>query len=208
MTRTVMTPAGRLAVGTLLLVAVPALAAGTMTALQARAYLSDQGIDILPENLPQQILIGNAEAVDALIAAGIDVKAKTSLPQSPLELAAMSCSGGRMPAPVTLHMIDSLIAAGADPDAPGIQGLGPLMIASQQCQAPVVSRLVAAGAKLDSRTPQGFTPLTVALTFKNYGAAGALIDKGARITAADGRKLTEGSTDQRLKALVARAKAS
>ena len=128
---------------------------GRMTQAQARAYLADQGIDPIPENVPQQILIGNAKALDALVAAGVN--AKTSLQQSPLELAARSCAGGRVALPVTLHLVDTLLAAGADPNAPGMQGLGPLMIAAQQCCAPVSDRLLRVGAKLDSRTPQGFT---------------------------------------------------
>ncbi len=33
---------------------------GGITQAQARAYLADQGIDPIPENVPQQILIGNA----------------------------------------------------------------------------------------------------------------------------------------------------
>jgi len=148
-------------------------------------------------------MMGDATAVDALIAAGLD--AKRSLPQSPLELAAMSCAGGWVPPEVTDHMMEALIAAGANPNAPGIQGLGPLMLAAQQCRAPVVKRLVAAGARLDSTTPQGFTPLSMALIVKNYDAAQALIDAGARIPADVGKKLTEGSSDQRLKDLVARA---
>ncbi len=176
-----------------------------MTSAEARAYLADQGIDPIAENVPQQILIGNAKALDALVAAGVNVNAKTSLPQSPLELAAMSCAGGRVEAPVTLHMVNTLLAAGADPNAPGIQGLGPLMIAAQQCRAAVVDRLAQAGATLDSRTPQGFTPLGMALTVKNYDAAEALIGKGARITPGEGRKLTEGANDPTLKALVGRA---
>ncbi len=178
---------------------------GGMTQADARAYLAERGIDPIPENVPQQILIGNAKALDALVAAGVDVNAKTSLPQSPLELAAMSCAGNRVALPVTLHILDTLLAAGADPNAPGIQGLGPLMVASQQCRGPVVDRLLQAGAKLDSRTPQGFTPLGMALTVKNYDAAAALIGKGARITPAEGRKLTEGPHDPVLQALVARA---
>ena len=40
---------------------------------------------------------------------------------------------------------------------------------------------------------------------KNYDAAAALIGKGARITAAEGRELTEGVTDPALRALVAHA---
>jgi len=194
-----------LAVSCVALAAAASAAPGQMTAQEARAYLQAAGIAVLPDSLPQVIITGDDKAVDALIAAGLDVNAKGSLPQSPLELAAMSCAGGRVAPAVTAHMMDSLIAAGANPNAPGIQGLGPLMLAAQQCDAAVIKRLVAAGAKLDSRTPQGFTPLSMALIVKNYSAAEALVDAGARISPEVGQKLTEGSNDQRLKDLVTRA---
>ena len=117
----------------------------------------------------------------------------------------MSCAGGRVALPVTLHLVDTLLAAGADPNAPGMQGLEPLIIAAQQCRAPVIDRLLRAGAKLDSREPQGFTPLGMALTVKSYDAAAALIGEGVRITPAEGRGLTESATDPALRALVAHA---
>ena len=175
-----------------------------MTRPQAFAYLQANGIEASPDSLSQQIITGGVEAVDALVAAGVDVRARTSLPQSSLTLAAMTCAGGRLPTSATLHMMDTLVEAGADANAPGMSGLGPLMVASQQCKAPVVKRLLAAGARLDSRTPQGFTPLSMALTVGNYDAAEALIDGGARLSAESGRKLqTPGN--RRLNELVARA---
>ncbi len=177
----------------------------TMTSPQARAWLRAHGIDPLPDNVPQQILSGNADALDALIAAGVDINKKTSLPQSPLELASMSCSGGRTPPAVTVRMVGSLIKAGADVNSPGMAGLTPLMIAVQECTPAVLKRLLAAGANRDARMPQGLTPLSMALLVKNYGAAEVLIDAGARISVEGGRKLTEGSDDQMLKDLVKRA---
>lgn len=175
-----------------------------MTKQQARDLLQQQGIELLSENLPQQIIGGNVEALDAMITLGVDVNAKTGLPQSPLELAATSCSNPEVKPAATAHIVDSLVAAGANPNAPGIQGLGPLMIAAQQCGSLVIKHLIAAGAKLDSRTPQGFTPLSMALITKHYDAAEALIDAGARISPQAGDKLTQGSEDARLKDLVRR----
>lgn len=177
-----------------------------MSLAQARAYLKAEQIDLLPDNLAQQIVTGNVEAVDAMVAAGIDVNAQSLLPQSPLELAAMTCSGGRLAPEATVHMMDTLIAAGANPNTPGMAGLGPLMIAAQQCKPAVIKRLIAAGAKLDSRTPQGYTPLSMALTVSNYDAAEALIDGGAKLSAAGAQKLTrDGPGNERLNGLVARA---
>jgi uncharacterized protein len=177
-----------------------------MTQAQARAYLKAQQIDPLPDNLAQQILSGDVEAVDALVAAGVDVNAKTSLPQSSLELAGMTCAGGRVATEDTVHIMNALLVAGANPNTPGMAGLGPLMLAAQQCKPPVVKRLIEAGAKLDSRTPQGFTPLSMALIVSNYDAADALIEGGARLSVESGQKLTQGAPDnKRLSDLVARA---
>ncbi len=179
--------------------------AKTMSPSEAHDYLKRHGIALVPDSLPEQLIGGNAEALDALIAAGLNVNAKGSLPQSPLELAAMSCTNPQVDPAVTTHMMDTLLTAGADANAPGMQGLGPLMIAAQQCGALPVKRLIAAGAKLDSRTPQGFTPLSMALITKHYDAAQALIDAGAKLSPEAGQKLTTGSDDERLKALVAKA---
>jgi ankyrin repeat protein len=177
-----------------------------MTRAQARAYLKAEQIDPSPDSLAQQILSGDVEAVDAMVAAGVDVNATTSMPQSSLELAGMTCAGGRVATEDTLHIMNTLIVAGANPNTPGMAGLGPLMVAAQQCKPPVVKRLIAAGAKLDSRTPQGFTPLSMALIVSNYDAAEALIDGGARLSVESGQKLTQGTPDnKRLNDLVARA---
>ncbi len=179
-----------------------------MSKQQATKVLEAAGIDPVPDNYATAIMNGDADSVDALIALGVDPNVKGTLPQSPLELAATACSNPRVQEAAVARIVDSLVVAGADPNAPGMQGLGPLMIASQQCGALVVNRLLAAGSKLDSRTPQGFTPLSMALITKHYAAAGALIDAGARISPEVGRKLTEGSEDAQLKALVARGTAS
>lgn len=199
-----MTSPAKAALALLLCTATAHAQAPAMTRQQAQALLQAEGVPLVPDALPQEIMAGKADVLDAMILLGIDVNAKTSLPQSPLELAAMSCTAGTKPA-VTAHMVDALVAAGANPNAPGMGGLGPLMTASQQCGALVVQHLVKAGAKLDSRTPQGFTPLSMALITKHYDAASALIDAGARLSPDAARKLTEGSDDAQLKDLVRRA---
>jgi ankyrin repeat protein len=177
-----------------------------MSRAEAHAYLEAKQIDLLADNFASKIVTGDAGAVDAMVAAGIDVNGTSSLPQSSLELAAMTCSGDRSAPEITLHIMDTLTAAGANPNTPGMAGLGPLMIAAQQCKAPVVKRLIAAGARLDSRTSQGFTPLSMALIVSNYEAAEALIESGARLSVESGQKLTEGqSGNKRLVDLVARA---
>jgi ankyrin repeat protein len=190
-------------------IALLALAAAApptpMTRQGATKVLEAAGVDPLPDNYPDVIMNGDAASVRALIALGVDPNTKTSLPQPPLELAAMSCSNPRVQPDATAGIVDALVAAGADPNAPGIQGLGPLMIAAQQCGAQVVHHMLAAGAKLNSRTPQGFTPLTMALITRNFEAADALIGAGARLSPAEAAKFTGGPPDAELTALIARA---
>ena len=176
-----------------------------MTRQEATKTLSDAGIDPVPDNFPNPIIAGDAASVRAMIALGVD--AKTSLPQSSLELAAMSCSNPQVQPDATAAIVDALVAAGADPNAPGMQGLGPLMIAAQQCGALVVHHLLAAGAKLGSRTPQGFTPLSMALVTRHYDAAGELIAAGARLSPAEAAKFAGGPPDTRLQDLLAKATA-
>lgn len=177
-----------------------------MTSAKARAYLQSEQIPLVPDSLAQQIVSGNVKAVDAMVAAGIDVNAPSDLPQSSLELAGMTCAGGRLPPEETVHIMNTLIGAGANPNTPGMAGLGPLMLAAQQCKPPVIKRLIEAGAKLDSRTPQGFTPLSMALIVSNYDAAEALIDAGARLSAEGAQKFAQADpANKRLNDLVARA---
>lgn len=183
----------------------------TMTKAEAKAYLDEQNIDLLPDNLPTKIMTGDAKSVEAMIVAGLDLKAKGPLPQSPLELAAQTCGPGmRVDGKDTLRMIDLLVAGGVDPNHEGMAGLSSLMIAAQQqCPPVVIKRLLSAGAKIDARTPQGFTPLSMALIVANYDGAQTLIDAGARISPEVGKKFLTGTADddKRLVELVGRATA-
>jgi len=180
-----------------------------MTKPEAVAYLKTRNIALVPDILPQTILSGDVKGLEALIVAGLDLKAKGSLPQSPLDLAAMSCSAGpRVKPEETRIMVDLLLAGGVDPNQ-GMPVLPALMIAAQQRCAPVVIRhLLAGGAKIDIRNPQGVTPLSMALEVRNYEGAQTLIDAGARISPEAGRKILAGSDDDpRLGEIVARATA-
>lgn len=197
-------PIKRLALAAPLL-ALMAAAPPPETRQQATDVLREAGVDPLPDNYPDVIMNGNLPAVRAMIALGIDPNAKTSLPQSSLELAASACSNPGVTPESVAGIVDALVAAGANPNAPGIQGLGPLMIAAQQCGALVVNHLLAAGAKLDSRTPQGFTPLSMALVTKHYDAADALVAAGARLSSGEAAKFRGGPPDARLDGLLTKA---
>jgi len=182
-----------------------------MTKAEAVAYLEDAGVDLLPDNLPGRILSGDADGVEAMIVAGIDLKAKGSLPQSPLQLAAQSCTRGAHVKPAdTLRMIDLLLGGGVDPNHDGMAGLTALILAAQQqCPPIVIKHLLAGGAKLEQRTPQGFTALSMALIVANFDAAETLIEAGARLSPEAGRKFLTGTKDDnpRLVELIGRATA-
>jgi hypothetical protein len=179
----------------------------TMTKAEAKAYLAGEGVDVLPDNLTQQIVTGNVKGVDALVVMGVDVNAKGDMPQTSLEMATMTCAGGRVKPEDTVHIMSTLLSAGANPNAIGMEGMGGVLtMASQQCAAPVVKLLLGAGAKLDVRTPQGFTPLSMALLVKNYDAASALIAGGAKLSPEAAQKFTQADPDDKeLASLVASA---
>jgi len=180
-----------------------------MTKAEATSYLKRNNMAILPDYLPQVIMGGNVDALEALVVAGLDLKAKGSFPQTPLDLAALSCSPGtRIKQEDTLRMIDLLLGGGVDPNQEGMAGLSALMIAAQQqCPPIVIKRLLAGGAKLEARTPQGVTPLSMALIVTNYDGAEALIEAGARLSPEVGKKLLTTADNPRLVDLVARATA-
>lgn len=171
-----------------------------MTRAQANAYLDANRMSPLRGNLTSPLIGGAVETVQALLAAGVDPNEKGETPQSTLELAAMSCSGGRVKPAVTVAMMDALFAAGAHPDEAGPGGMTALIAAAQNCPGVVVRRLVAGGAKLDARTPQGFTALSMALLLSNYDAATALIDAGARLSPNAAQKLLKGHESDKVRA--------
>ncbi|MGA9333458.1 MAG: ankyrin repeat domain-containing protein [Rudaea sp.] len=177
-----------------------------MTREQANAYLDAHQLSPLRGNLTSPLIGGRVEEVEALLAAGVDPNEKDELPQTTLELAAMSCSGGRVKPADTVAMMDALLAAGARPNDPGMGGMTALISAAQKCPGVVLKRLIAGGAKLDARTPQGYTALSMALLLSNYDAAAVLIDAGARLSPTAARKLLDGhKADKRRVALVKRA---
>lgn len=183
-----------------------------MTKAEATAYLKRNGMAVSPDYLPQVIIGGNVDELEALVMAGLDLKAKGSVPRTPLEFAAQSCTPGvRVKKEDALRIFDLLLGGGADPNQAGMAGLSVLMLAAQQqCPPIIIKHLLAAGAKLDARSAQGFTALSMALIVDNYDAADVLIEAGARLSPEAGKKFLTGTSDDnpRLVELVARATAS
>jgi ankyrin repeat protein len=195
------------------LTAQPAANSGSpiphMTRAEGLAYLHEQAhdLDVDATNLVSPMLSGEIDTVEALLAAGVDANDR-ALPRPALELAAATCADKRVDERGTLTLIEVLLAHGAKINPPGATELSPLMVAAQHCSAAVVRRFLRAGADLHFHTSLGIAPLSMALIIRNYDAAGALVDAGARLSPEAAAKLLTGkNNDPRLVALVKRARA-
>jgi ankyrin repeat protein len=153
---------------------------------------------------------GDAASVSALLAKGIDPNARGSLGKTPLRMAtSFACMMPAVAEKDLLATVDALIAGGANVNEVDDYGLGVLLMAAQKCKAAAVTRLLKAGADTEQRSPQGLSPLSMALIVKNYDAAGALVDHGARLSRESIAKLfPEPPTEPELAALVKRATAT
>ncbi len=173
----------------------------------ALAFLEENDLNSHPNNMSGYAMDGNADAVIAMLAAGVDANVKGTLPQSPLFMAStMACAAKTVVLKDQIRTMDALIASGANVNAMW-EGLSILTMSAQQCPAVIVKRLLNAGAKIDARSPQGFTPLSMALVVGNVESATALVDAGARISAAVAAKLFDKNDEvsSEIKALIARA---
>jgi ankyrin repeat protein len=152
---------------------------------------------------------GQVDDVRALLAKGIDPNVRGSLGKTPLRMATSLACTMSVPEKDVLAIVDALIEKGADVNEVDDFGLGVLLMAAQKCKAAPVTRLLKAGADMEQRSPQGFSPLSMALIVKNYEAAGALVDHGARLSRASIAKLfPEPPAEPELAALVKRATAA
>ena len=117
--------------------------------------------------------------IDALVAAGSELEARTYYSYTPLHLAVMN-SG--------LAAIDALLEAGAELEAP-VPGDGytPLHLAARyNADANAFEVLVAAGAKLEEHeTFDGFTPLHLAAAGNNPRVVTVILGAGADIDQAN-----------------------
>ena len=122
--------------------------------------------------------LGTAETVNALLAAGADIHARTKGGFTPLHLAA---------ARETAKTVNALVAAGADIHARSdLEGsITPLHSAAVGGgTAETVNALLAAGADINSRSyPEGNTPLHLAAEYGMAETVNALIAAGAGIRA-------------------------
>ena len=121
---------------------------------------------------------GDARIVEALIAAGADVNAKsTECAKTPLMLAADLAQQ---------EALKALIKAQADVSAQDqCRERSPLMLAALNNDPESEKALIEAGARLDSIDEEGLTALMLAAQFGNINALKTLIDAKANLNAKD-----------------------
>ena len=119
-----------------------------------------------------------AETVDALVAKGADVNARSADGTTAL----MSAAEGHDAAPVK-----ALLRHGADPNARNAKGQTALLLAaanlSQYGKADMIQALLDGGADPDARSGEGNTALVLAVRQQRTAAARLLLQKGADVNA-------------------------
>lgn len=199
--------AGAVMVSTLMTSAVAAQTnpqSRPMTKAEAEEYIEDNDIYPIAGNLAGAIMNGRIDEVRAMLAVGVNPNEKTALPQSPIKLAAMSCSGRQVPVEDIVTMIHVLAGGGATVNPANPDG-SPMITAAQQCPAPVIKALLEVGGDKAARTTQGFTPLSMAFIVRNYDAAKALMAAGATLSKEAAAKLSGKDVDAEAKALIKQA---
>lgn len=129
-------------------------------------------------------ILGERDAVAALISKGADVNAKDDKGQTPLHWAAQD--GG------TVAVADLLIAKGANVNAKDNRGKTPLHAGVMKAnsrqyvtQTGVIELLLSRGADVNARDNDGDTPLHTAAGFGNTDFVKLVISKGANVNAKD-----------------------
>lgn len=123
------------------------------------------------------ILSGSADAVQAALKAGADVKAKDAQGNTPLITAA---------AQAATEAVRSLIAAKADVNAKNAAGFTALSFATTKRHADVVKALLDAKADVNSKTAAGWSPLVMVCVLGGHvDIAKALLAAGAKVNESD-----------------------
>lgn len=170
------------------------------------AYLDKRGLSASNEALRDAALRADADAVKALLDAGIAPDAGVAeLHETPIyRVVALGCNSQGAETDWLVETVRLLVAAGADLSRLDDNRNTVMISAAQYCGPRVIAALVDGGAKVDVRNGSGITPLTLALIVSNFDAAEALVAKGARLGKED-QPMVSGVTDPRGKAIVQKA---
>ena len=128
------------------------------------------------DDLPAAAMVGDAAAVDRLLALGLPVDSRDAQGCTALLRAA---GGGHVDA------LSRLLAAGADPDLAAHGGATALSAAVSRRHLDVIERLMRAGAALEHPLPDGITVLMLACALGLPDVAAKLIAAGADVTHGD-----------------------
>ena len=118
---------------------------------------------------------GDAAAVRAFIAEGVDVEARRADGATALLWASHRDD---------LEMVDLLLGAGADVNAADDNGVTPLERAAENASPAMVEKLLAAGASTQASRTSGLTPLMTAARTGHLEVVDALLGHGADVNAA------------------------
>jgi len=163
----------------------------------AMAWLRRENVDLTTDGLYRAIVERNADAVDALLAAGVSATDAGTTGIPPLHHALMSaCQYGVRPSSdEARRIVASLLAHGADPNARDEQGNPALMRAAGVCDASIVGQLVAAGADIQAKNAVNMTAFALMVAMGDAEGAQALLDAGFRFSPEDAESVREWFAD-------------
>ena len=171
---------------------------------EAIAYLEERHLGVSLDQLRSSAMEAEANDVQALIDAGVDVNAGPA-GDSPLLRVLTSCAYQNGENANILATIDVLLAAGADVKSLDDNKNTPLITAAQYCDGGATLRLLNAGADPNAVNGSGVTPLVMALIMNHLDAADAMVAKGGRLTADQVTMSSSMATSERAKAIVKKA---
>ena len=172
----------------------------------AIAFLEERNLGVSLDQLRMSALEAEAQEVQALIDAGVDVNAGNAS-DSPLNRVLSACAHQGGENDQILETLDVLLAAGADPNKLDDNKNNALISAAQYCSDKAILKLVAAGADVNATNGSGVNPLAMALIMSKLDAAEALASKGAKLSADQVTMVSSIATDERAKAIVKKASA-
>jgi len=150
---------------------------GSLLPLLALIAALGTGAPAAASELSDAVRADDLDKVNALIAAGADVK-KGGTFGTPLHTAV---------ARGNVDIVKALLDAGANIEAKGVGAAHPLHFAALSNQPAAATLLIQRGAKIEARNSEEMTPLMLAAVNGKVEVAEVLIDAGADLTASNKR---------------------